>query len=184
MQRAKAKLTYVVPLTLTIITILLFMSFRRFQETAIIMGTLPLGLVGGVWLLYFYDFNFSIAVGVGFIALAGLAVETAVIMLVYLNQSWNALLEDIEKGEAVLSKESIIQAVRDGAIMRVRPVLMTATSDLAGLLPVFYSTGTGAEVMSRLAAPLVGGMVSAIGLTLLIVPCIYMLWKLQALKAK
>lgn len=183
MQRAKAKLTYVVPLTLTIITILLFMSFRRFQETAIIMGTLPLGLVGGVWLLYFYDFNFSIAVGVGFIALAGLAVETAVIMLVYLNQSWNTLLENVEQGDSTLSKASIIQAVRDGAIMRVRPVLMTATSDLAGLLPVFYSTGTGAEVMSRLAAPLVGGMISAIALTLLIVPCIYMLWKLRTLKA-
>lgn len=184
MQRAKDKLTYVVPLTLTIITILLFMSFRRFQETAIIMGTLPLGLVGGVWLLYFYDFNFSIAVGVGFIALAGLAVETAVIMLVYLNQSWNALLEDVEQGEAVLTKASVIQAVRDGAIMRVRPVLMTATSDLAGLLPVLYSTGTGAEVMSRLAAPLVGGMISAIGLTLLIVPCIYMLWKIQNISGK
>ncbi|MFL0798010.1 MAG: efflux RND transporter permease subunit [Cellvibrionaceae bacterium] len=182
MQRAKAKLTYVVPLTLAIITILLYMSFRRFQETAIIMGTFPLGLVGGVWLLYFYDFNFSIAVGVGFIALAGLAVETAVIMLVYLNQSWNELLEDIDQGNSQLSRHSIIQAVRNGAIMRVRPVLMTAFSDLAGLLPVLYSTGTGAEVMSRLAAPLVGGMISAIALTLLIVPCIYMLWKLQTLK--
>ena len=147
------------------------------------MGTFPLGLVGGVWLLYLYDFNFSIAVGVGFIALAGLAVETAVIMLVYLNQSWNELLENVEKGCAELNRNSVIQAVRDGALMRVRPVLMTASSDLAGLLPVLYSTGTGAEVMSRLAAPLVGGMISAIGLTLLIVPCIYMLWKLQTLKA-
>jgi len=183
MQRAKAKLTYVVPVTLTIIAVLLFMSFRRFQETIIIMGTLPLGLVGGVWLLYFYDFNFSIAVGVGFIALAGLAVETAVIMLVYLNQSWNGLLEEVEHGRAELSKESVITAVRDGAIMRIRPVLMTATSDLAGLLPVLYSTGTGAEIMSRLAAPLVGGMISAIALTLLIVPCIYMLWKIQTIRS-
>ncbi len=178
MQRAKAKLTYVVPLTLAIITILLFMSFRRFQEPAIIMGTFPLGLVGGVWLLYIYDFNFSIAVGVGFIALAGLAVETAVIMLVYLNQSWNELIEKVNKGSAELNRHNIITAVREGATMRVRPVLMTAFSDLAGLLPVLYSTGTGAEVMSRLAAPLVGGMISAIALTLLIVPCIYMLWKL------
>jgi Cu(I)/Ag(I) efflux system membrane protein CusA/SilA len=184
MQRAKAKLTYVVPLTLAIITILLFMCFRRFAETAIIMGTFPLGLVGGVWLLYLYDFNFSIAVGVGFIALAGLAVETAVIMLVYLNQSWNELIEKVDQGVAELNRETIIQSVRDGATLRVRPVLMTASSDLAGLLPVFYSTGTGAEVMSRLAAPLVGGMITAIALTLLVVPTVYMLWKFTTLKGQ
>ena len=177
MERAKEKLKYVAPLTLAIITILLFMSFRRYQETVIIMGTFPLGLVGGVWLLYVYDFNFSIAVGVGFIALAGLAVETAVIMLVYLNQSWNELQEKVDRGDAEFNARTISQAVRDGAVRRVRPVLMTASSDLAGLLPVFYSTGTGAEVMSRLAAPLVGGMISAIALTLLVVPCLYMLWK-------
>jgi len=94
------------------------------------------------------------------------------------------LLEKVQQGEATLSKETVVNAVRDGAIMRVRPVLMTATSDLAGLLPVLYSTGTGAEVMSRLAAPLVGGMISAIALTLLIVPCIYMLWKIQTVKAQ
>lgn len=182
MQRAKAKLTYVVPLTLAIITILLFMSFRRFQEPAIIMCTFPLGLVGGVWLLYFNEFNFSIAVGVGFIALAGLAVETAVIMLVYLNQAWNELLDSVGQGEAELNTQTVVQAVRDGATLRVRPVLMTAFSDLAGLLPVLYSTGTGAEVMSRLAAPLVGGMVSAIALTLLIVPVVYLLWKVHSLE--
>ncbi len=181
MQRAKAKLTYIVPFTLAIITILLFMCFKRFAETAIIMGTLPLGLVGGVWLLYLYDFNFSIAVGVGFIALAGLAVETAVIMLVYLNQSWNELIKKVDQGSAELNRETIIQSVRDGATLRVRPVLMTASSDFAGLLPVFYSTGTGAEVMSRLAAPLVGGIITAIALTLLVVPTVYMLWKLATL---
>ena len=182
MQRAKEKLTYVVPLTLSIITILLFMSFRRFQEPAIIICTLPLGLVGGVWLLYFNDFNFSIAVGVGFIALAGLAVETAVIMLVYLNQAWKELLDSVEEGQAELNRRAVIQAVRDGATLRVRPVLMTAFSDLAGLLPVLYSTGTGAEVMSRLAAPLVGGMITAIALTLLIVPTVYLLWKLRSVR--
>jgi Cu(I)/Ag(I) efflux system membrane protein CusA/SilA len=180
MLRAKEKLTYVVPLTLSIITILLFLSFRRIQETAIIMATFPLGLVGGVWLLYFYDYNFSIAVGVGFIALAGLAVETAVIMLVYLNQAWNDLLEKVKDGTAKLSRENIIESVRQGALMRVRPVLMTAISDLAGLLPVLYSTGTGAEVMSRLAAPLVGGMITAIALTLLIIPCVFLIWKLRS----
>ncbi len=184
MQRAKEKLTYVVPLTLLIITILLFLSFRRLQETAIIIGTFPLGLVGGIWLLYFFDFNFSIAVGVGFIALAGLAVETAVIMLVYLNQSWDELLESVKTGSVELNTKSIMKAVRDGATQRVRPVLMTASSDLAGLLPVLYSTGTGAEVMSRLAAPLVGGMITAIALTLLIVPCVYMLWKLRSVSSR
>ena len=182
MERAKAKLNYVIPLTLAIIAILLYMSFRRFAEPAIIMSTLPLGLVGGVWLLYVYDFNFSIAVGVGFIALAGLAVETAVLMLVYLNQSWNALQEDVTQGGAVLSKQSAAEAVLNGAVLRVRPVLMTAVSDLAGLLPVLYSTGTGAEIMSRLAAPLVGGMVTAIALTLFIIPTVFMLWKFKTLK--
>lgn len=182
MQRAKAKLTYVVPLTLAIITILLFMCFRSFSEPAIIMGTFPLGLVGGVWLLYLYDFNLSIAVGVGFIALAGLAVETAVIMLLYLNQSWKDLQEQVDSGSAKFNHQSISKAVLDGATQRVRPVLMTACSDLAGLLPVLYSTGTGSEVMSRLAAPLVGGMLTAIALTLLVVPTVYLLLKLSTIK--
>jgi len=182
MLRTKEKLTYIVPLTLAIITILLFLSFRRLAETAIIMATFPLGLVGGVWLLYLYDYNFSIAVAVGFIALAGLAVETAVIMLVYLNQSWSELLERVQQGSVSLSHQTIIQAVRDGASLRVRPVLMTATSDLAGLLPVLYSTGTGAEVMSRLAAPLVGGVLSAIALTLIVIPTIFMLWKMRSIE--
>jgi len=182
MLRAKEKLTYVVPLTLAIITILLFMSFRRFHEPLMIMATFPLGLVGGVWLLYVYDYNFSIAVGVGFIALAGLAVETAVIMLVYLNQAWNDLLERVQSGSTELNTSSITEAVKQGALLRVRPVLMTAISDLAGLLPVLYSTGTGAEIMSRLAAPLVGGMITAIALTLLIIPCVFALWKQYSAK--
>ncbi len=181
MERAKAKLNYVIPFTLAIITILLYLSFRRFAEPAIIMATFPLGLVGGVWLLYFYDYNFSIAVGVGFIALAGLAVETAVLMLVYLNQSWNDLQEKAHQGLTPLNRHTTAQAVLNGAVKRVRPVLMTAVSDLAGLLPVLYSTGTGAEIMSRLAAPLVGGMVTAIALTLFIIPTVFMLWKFRAL---
>lgn len=177
MQRAKDKLTYVVPLTLVIICVLLYMSFRTFAESAIIIGTFPLALVGGVWLLYWYDYNFSIAVGVGFIALAGIAVETAVIMLVYLNQSWKTLQEKVDAGEVTLTNESILKSVLDGATLRVRPVLMTAGADIAGLLPILYSTGTGSEVMSRLAAPMVGGMLTAIALTLLIVPTVYMFWK-------
>jgi Cu(I)/Ag(I) efflux system membrane protein CusA/SilA len=182
MERAKEKLTYVVPLTLALICILLFMSFRTFAEPLIIMGTFPLGLVGGVWLLYGYDFNFSIAVGVGFIALAGIAVETAVIMLVYLNQSWKDLQERVDEGRAELTKESISLAVLNGATLRVRPVLMTAGADIAGLLPILYSTGTGSEVMSRLSAPMVGGMITAIALTLLVIPTVYMMWKMTILK--
>lgn len=182
MQRAKDKLTYVIPFTLVIITLLLFMCFRSVAESAIIMGTFPLALVGGVWLIYWYDFNFSIAVGVGFIALAGIAVETAVIMLVYLNQAWADLQERVTKGEAAFSRTSIAQAILSGATLRVRPVLMTAGADIAGLLPILYSTGTGSEVMSRLAAPMVGGMLTAIALTLFIVPTVYLLWKVRVLE--
>lgn len=177
MQRAKDKLLYVVPLTLVIIAVLLFMSFRSFSEPLIIMVTLPLALVGGLWLMYCHGYNFSIATGVGFIALAGVAVETAIIMLVYLNQSWNALMTRVESGETELSKQTIIDTILQGATLRVRPVIMTAGSSIAGLLPVLYSTGTGSEVMSRLAAPMVGGMVTAIALTLLLVPVVYLLWR-------
>jgi Cu(I)/Ag(I) efflux system membrane protein CusA/SilA len=179
MQRAKEKLAYVVPLTIALIAILLFMSFRTFTEPAIIVGTLPLGLVGGIWLLYWFDFNFSITVGVGFIALAGIAVATAMLMLVYLNLSWKELQAEVSQGKAVMSKATITQAVLNGATLRVRPVLMTAGADVAGLLPILYSTGTGSEVMSRLAAPMVGGMITVIALTLLLVPTVYMLGKLK-----
>jgi Cu(I)/Ag(I) efflux system membrane protein CusA/SilA len=183
MQRAKEKLAYVVPLTIALIAILLLMSFRTFTEPAIIVGTLPLGLVGGIWLLYWFDFNFSITVGVGFIALAGIAVATAMLMLVYLNLSWKELQAEVSQGKAVMSKATITQAVLNGATLRVRPVLMTAGADVVGLLPILYSTGTGSEVMSRLAAPMVGGMITVIALTLLLVPTVYMLGKLKIVLA-
>lgn len=175
MERAKAKLTYVIPLTLAIIAILLFMNFRSFIEVAILMGTLPFALIGSIWLMYFESFNFSIAVGVGFIALAGVAVEISVIMLVYLNQAWNRAKADAEGG--VLSSEALRQAVIDGAGLRVRPVMMTAAAVTVGLLPILYGSGTGSEVMSRIAAPMVGGMISAVFLTLLVLPAVYFLWK-------
>ncbi len=175
MERAKAKLTYVIPLTLAIIAILLFMNFRSFIEVAILMGTLPFALIGSIWLMYFESFNFSIAVGVGFIALAGVAVEISVIMLVYLNQAWNRAKADAEGG--VLSPEALRQAVIDGAGLRVRPVMMTAAAVTVGLLPILYGSGTGSEVMSRIAAPMVGGMISAVFLTLLVLPAVYFLWK-------
>ncbi|MFL0810711.1 MAG: efflux RND transporter permease subunit [Agarilytica sp.] len=172
MERAKEKLRYVVPLTLMIIMLLLYMSFRNFSEVALIMGTLPLALVGSIWLMYWLDFNFSIAVGVGFIALAGVAVEIGVIMLVYLNQSMHRLDNKMQTTE-----NDIKNAVLEGATLRVRPVLMTTGATIAGLLPIMYGSGTGSEVMQRLAAPMVGGMVSALVLTLLILPATYFLWK-------
>ncbi len=181
MLRAKAKLAYVVPITLGIIIILLFINFRNFIEVAIIMGTLPLAMVGSIWLMYLEGFNFSIAVGVGFIALAGVAVEIGVIMLVYLNLAYRTMLEDCDKNGERPNQEGLIHAVLHGAVMRVRPVMMTATAIIAGLLPILYGTGTGSEVMSRIAAPMVGGMVSAVLLTLLVVPALYYLWRKQGL---
>lgn len=179
MLRAKEKLTYVVPLTLAIIAILLFMNFRNFTEVLLLMGTLPFALIGSIWLLYLMGFNFSIAVGVGFIALAGVAVEISVIMLVYLNQAWREELTKNSTGNS-LTKTHLMQAVITGAGLRVRPVMMTAAAVIVGLIPILLGTGTGSEVMSRIAAPMVGGMVSAVILTLLVLPAFYYLWKLKS----
>lgn len=177
MLRAKEKLTYVVPLTLAIIIVLLYFNFRNFAEVAIIMGTLPLAMVGSIWLMYVLGYNFSVAVGVGFIALAGVAVEIGVIMLVYLNQAYRHMLEDCEQKGVEPRKETLRHAVLHGAGLRVRPVMMTAAAIIVGLLPIMYGTGTGSEVMSRIAAPMVGGMLSAVVLTLLVLPAVYLLWK-------
>ena len=172
--RAQEKLTYVVPLTLAIIVVLLYMSFRRFAEVAMIMGTLPLALIGGIWMLYLNQFNFSVAVGVGFIALAGVAVEIGVIMLVYLNQAYQ---EKLRANDGELTQADLKAAVMEGAGMRVRPVMMTVAAIIAGLLPIMYGTGTGSEIMQRIAAPMIGGMISAVVLTLLLIPAVYYLWK-------
>jgi Cu(I)/Ag(I) efflux system membrane protein CusA/SilA len=182
MQRAKEKLAYVLPLTLAIIIILLYLNFRSFVEVAIIIGTLPLALIGGIWLLYLEGFNMSVASGVGFIALAGVAAEIGVIMLVYLNQSYRELIETHENNQTQPSLEELVETVTKGAGLRVRPVMMTVATIMIGLLPVLYGTGTGSEVMSRIAAPMVGGMASALVLSLIIVPVMYLLWRKQALK--
>jgi Cu(I)/Ag(I) efflux system membrane protein CusA/SilA len=181
MQRAKAKLTYVVPLTLAIIIVLLYMNFRNFAEVALIMGTLPLAMVGSIWLMYLLGYNFSVAVGVGFIALAGVTVEIGVIMLVYLNQAYARMLEDCRQQEMTPRQETLRHAVLQGAGLRVRPVMMTAAAIVVGLLPIMYGSGTGSEVMSRIAAPMVGGMISAVLLTLLVLPTVYYLWKKRSL---
>ena len=170
MERAKAKLTYVIPLTLAIIVVLLYASFRRIAHVAMIIGTLPFALIGGIWLLYLEGFNFSVAVGVGFIALAGVAVEIGIIMLTYLDSKFTELGNKF-------TREQLRQAVLTGSEMRIRPVMMTSTSIIFGLLPVMYGTGTGSEVMSRIAAPMVGGMVSALILTLIVLPAVYFVWR-------
>ena len=182
MLRAKEKLIYVIPLTLAIIIILLFMNFRNFVEVMIIMGTLPLAMVGSIWLMYWQNYNFSVAVGVGFIALAGVAVEIGVIMLVYLNQAYRSMLEECRETQQQPDRDKLFNAVLHGAGMRVRPVMMTAAAIIVGLLPILYGKGTGSEVMSRIAAPMVGGMISAVILTLLVLPAVYYLWRSFNLK--
>ena len=177
MERAKAKLSYVLPLTLAIIVVLLYLNFRSFTEVFIIMATLPLAMIGGIWLMYLEGFNFSVAVGVGFIALAGVAVEIGVIMLVYLNQAYKAQVQAAAQLGKSISIEQLKHAILEGAGLRVRPVMMTVATIVIGLLPVLYGTGTGSEVMSRIAAPMVGGMFSAIVLTLLVLPAVYLLWR-------
>jgi len=173
MQRAKAKLLYVVPLTLGIIIVLLLIHFRRISDVVLILGSLPFALVGSIWLMYWQEFNFSIAVAVGFIALAGVAVEIGVLMLVYLNQAWRDQQEQALRDGRELVPEDINAAVMQGAGLRVRPVVMTGAAIILGLLPILYGSGTGSEIMSRIAAPMVGGMISALCLTLLVLPVLF-----------
>lgn len=177
MERAKQRLSVVVPVTLAIIMLLLYLSFRRFGEVFVIMGTLPLAMVGGLWLMHYLNYNFSIAVGVGFIALAGVAVEIGVIMLVYLNQAWHAAKLSAQERNKKVTPEMLTDAIREGAGLRVRPVMMTVLTVIIGLIPIMYGSGTGSEVMQRIAAPMIGGMASALLLTLLVLPAIFKLWK-------
>jgi Cu(I)/Ag(I) efflux system membrane protein CusA/SilA len=177
MVRAKEKLAVVGPLTLAVIVLLLFISFGRFAEVAIIMGTLPFALTGGLWLLYFLGYDLSVAVAVGFIALAGVAVEIGVIMLVYLNQAIRRYEDEAEKAQRALSIADVRNAIVDGAVLRIRPIMMTVASTVGGLLPIMIGSGTGSEVMRRIAAPMVGGMASATILTLIVVPALFLIWR-------
>ena len=181
MLRAGAKLKIVTPLTLAIIAFLLYLNFGRLSEVVMLMGTLPFALIGSFWLMYWQGFNFSIAVGVGFIALAGVSVEIGVIMLVYLNQARLHLMANATRNDDVMSVSKLENAVREGAGHRIRPVMMTAAAIIMGLMPILYGKGTGSEVMSRIAAPMVGGMVSSVILTLLVLPAVYFLWHKQRL---
>ncbi|MEZ9834546.1 cation transporter [Vibrio breoganii] len=183
MERAKQRLTVVVPITVAIIMLLLYFSFKRVTEVLVIMATLPLAMVGGIWLLYWLGFNFSIAVGVGFIALAGVAVEIGVIMLVYLNQAWHYTKLDAHENARSLTKSDLTQAIGEGAGLRVRPVMMTVSTVIIGLIPIMYGAGTGSEVMQRIAAPMIGGMTSALVLTLLVLPAVFKLLKSKEIKS-
>ena len=177
MERAKEHLAIVIPITIITIMLLLFLSFRNVVEVFIILGTLPMALTGGLWLLYLLDYNLSVAVGVGFIALAGVAVEIGVVMLVYLKQALKSHQLKAEQTGKGLQRIDIKNAVHDGALMRVRPIMMTVAAIIAGLLPIMLGGGTGSEVMRRIAAPMVGGMVSATILTLAVIPAVFLLWQ-------
>ncbi|MCP5076796.1 MAG: efflux RND transporter permease subunit, partial [Psychromonas sp.] len=174
MEKANARLAKVIPVTIAIIIILLYLAFRRVGEVLLILSTLPFALMGGIWLMFILGFNFSIAVGVGFIALAGVSIEIGVIMLLYLNQSLEAKKQ---QRFAHFNVDDLRDAVMEGAGLRVRPVMMTVATVVIGLVPIMYGDGTGSEVMQRIATPMIGGMVSAIILTLLILPAVYFQWK-------
>jgi Cu(I)/Ag(I) efflux system membrane protein CusA/SilA len=174
MQRAQRKLQVVVPVTLVIIFVLLYLNFKNVTEAMIVMLSLPFALVGGIWLMYLLDYDMSIAVGVGFIALAGLAAETGVVMLIYLDHAYRDLKEELGSS---FDLQGVHRAIISGAVDRVRPKMMTVVSTMVGLLPIMWGHGAGSQTMKRIAAPMVGGMVSSTILTLVVIPVIYALWK-------
>ncbi|CAG1018936.1 partial Cation efflux system protein CusA, partial [Burkholderiaceae bacterium] len=182
MERAIEKMKIVVPVTLLTIFLLLYLNFRRMTETLIVMLSVPFALVGGVWLMWLLDYNLSVAVAVGFIALAGVAAETGVVMLIYLDNAWQEAQERCRHESRQPGAGDLYAAVMEGAVERVRPKMMTVVAIMAGLLPIMWGTGTGSEVMSRIAAPMVGGMISSTVLTLAVIPALYALvkqWQLR-----
>ncbi len=177
MERALAKMKLVIPVTLLLIFLLLYLNFRRLTETLIVMLSVPFALVGGVWLMWVLGYNLSVAVAVGFIALAGVAAETGVVMLIYLDHAWEAIQTKRRAEGGLPGTADLYAAVMEGAVERVRPKMMTVVAIMAGLLPILWGSGAGSEVMSRIAAPMVGGMVSSTILTLAVIPAIYALVK-------
>ncbi len=182
MERAAAKMKIVIPVTLLLIFLLLYLNFKRISESLVVMLSVPFALVGGVWLLWLLDYNLSVAVAVGFIALAGVAAETGVVMLIYLEKAWQDVQAQCTSAGRTPTANDLQAAIMHGAVERVRPKMMTVVAIMAGLLPILWSSGTGSEVMRRIAAPMVGGMVSSAVLTLLVIPVIYALLKQRALK--
>jgi Cu(I)/Ag(I) efflux system membrane protein CusA/SilA len=177
MERAYARMKIVVPVTLLLIFLLLYLNFKRVTESLIVMLSVPFALVGGVWLLWLLDYNLSVAVAVGFIALAGVAAETGVVMLIYLEQAWQTVQARCAGEERRTTFDDLHEAIMHGAVERVRPKMMTVVAIMAGLLPILWSSGTGSEVMRRIAAPMVGGMISSAVLTLLVIPVLFALIK-------
>lgn len=171
-----------VPVTLLIIFLLLYLNFRRLTETLIVMLSLPFALIGGVWLVWAMSFNLSVAVAVGFIALAGVAAETGVVMLIYLDHALADVRARCANANVLFTREHLHEAIMTGAVDRVRPKMMTVVAIMAGLLPIVWSTGTGSEVMNRIAVPMVGGMISSTVLTLLVIPALYALIKGRSLQ--
>ncbi|MFL5073339.1 MAG: efflux RND transporter permease subunit, partial [Xanthobacteraceae bacterium] len=183
LERAKARLQIVVPVTILIIFLLLYLNFRRVTETLIVMLSVPFALVGGLWLMWWLGFNLSVAVAVGFIALAGVAAETGVVMLIYLDQALTELQRQRAAEARPFTHDDLYAAIMTGAVERVRPKMMTVAAIMAGLLPIMWSHGTGAEVMQRIAVPMIGGMVSSTLLTLVVIPAIYAVVKGLAIRA-
>jgi len=177
MERAIEKMKVVIPVTLLSIFLLLYLNFKRLTETLIVMLSVPFALVGGVWLMWALGYNLSVAVAVGFIALAGVAAETGVIMLIYLDHAWENIKDQCQQAKRSPTLADLYSAVMEGAVERVRPKMMTVVAIMAGLLPILWGTGTGSEVMSRIATPMVGGMLSSTVLTLAVIPAIYALVK-------
>jgi Cu(I)/Ag(I) efflux system membrane protein CusA/SilA len=177
LERAAARLKIVVPVTLVIIFLLLYLNFRSITETLIVMLSLPFALIGGLWLMWWLGFNMSVAVAVGFIALAGVAAETGVVMLIYLNQALEETKAKRESAGRPLTRADLYDAIMEGAVERVRPKMMTVVAIMAGLLPIMWSTGTGSEIMQRIAVPMIGGMISSTLLTLIVIPAIFGLVK-------
>jgi Cu(I)/Ag(I) efflux system membrane protein CusA/SilA len=182
LERAKARLQVVVPVTALIIFLLLYLNFRRVTETLIVMLSVPFSLVGGLWLMWWLGFNLSVAVAVGFIALAGVAAETGVVMLIYLDTAMTELQARREAEGRPFTRDDLYAAIMTGAVERVRPKMMTVAAIMAGLLPIMWSHGTGAEVMQRIAVPMIGGMISSTFLTLIVIPAIYAVVKSVALR--
>jgi len=173
LERAAARLKIVVPATLLIIFLLLYLNFRSIAETMIVMLSLPFALIGGLWLMWWLGFNLSVAVAVGFIALAGVAAETGVVMLIYLNQALAGIGARRAAEGRALTRTDLRDAIMEGAVERVRPKMMTVVAIMAGLLPIMWSSGTGSEIMQRIAVPMIGGMVSSTLLTLIVIPAIF-----------
>jgi len=177
MQRASKRLRVVVPITLLIIFGLLYFNFRNTAESLIVMLSLPFALAGGVWLMWFLGYNLSVAVAIGFIALAGVAAQTAVVLLIYLDQAWNHSLASKRQAGSAPTNKDLDAAVEFGAVERLRPKMMTVAAITLSLVPILWSQQTGSDVLKRIAAPMVGGLITSAGLTLIVLPVVYSLWR-------